>query len=30
MDKVVFRDILLKPDYYKLKPTKGRLSTRDR
>ena len=29
-EKVVFRDILLKTDYYKRIPTKGRMSGRDR
>ena len=29
-DKVVFRDILQKTGYYNRKPTKGRLSDRDR
>ena len=29
-EKVVFRDILLKTDYYKRIPTKGRMSSRDR
>ena len=29
-DKVTFRDILQKTDYYNRKPTKGRLTGRDR
>ena len=29
MEKIVFRDILLKTDYYNRKPTKGRLTGRD-
>ena len=30
MEKLVFRDILQKTDYYKRLPTKGRMSGRDR